>query len=119
MYSDMFTQNTSIMNEDKQQQDDLGQPGEIRQYDRTDGPDTVRGDDLNPNMETDVTPIYLTGDITLQTAEESDHDRSVDVTQNTTLAPSNDDINQPIPPRMSGDSNQGTGHSSEMDDENE
>lgn len=101
------------MNKDKQQQDDLGQPGEIRQYDRTDAPDTIRGDELNPNKQTDVTPIYLTGDITLQTPEEDAHDRSTDPVKGDTMAASNDDINQPIPPRMAGDSNRGTGVSGE------
>lgn len=81
------------MNNDKQQDDSLGEPGEIKQYERTGGPDTVRGDELNPNRETDVTPIYLTGDSTLQTAEEDEHDRSVDPAKNDRMAASNDDIN--------------------------
>ncbi len=96
------------MDKDKNQ-DELGEVGEIRPYDRTDGPDTVRGDELNPNNQSDVTPIYLTGDITLQTPEEDAHDRSVDPTKDDSMAASNDDINQPIPPRMAGDSNQGVG----------
>lgn len=80
------------MNKEKQD-DGLGEPGEIKQYDRTDGPDTVRGDELNPNKETDVTPIYLTGDSTLQTAEEDEHDRSVDPAKRDRMAASNDDLN--------------------------
>lgn len=87
----------------------MGQPGEIRQYDRTDGPSTVRGDELNPNRKTDITPIYLTGDSTLQTPEEDAHDRSVDPSKDDHMAASNDDINQPVPPRMSGDSNEQKG----------
>lgn len=103
------------MNKDKQL-DDLGQPGEIRQYDRTDDPDTVRGDELNPNKQSDVTPIYLTGDSTLQTADEAERDRNVDPAKDDTMAASNDDINQPIPPRMAGDSNL---RSSGLNDDNE
>lgn len=99
----------------KQQTDDLGQPGEIRQYDRTDGPDTVRGDELNPNRETDVTPIYLTGDSTLQTPEEDAKDRSTDPNSKDRMTASNDDLNEPIPPRTAGDSNMGTGDRSNDD----
>lgn len=98
------------MDKNTPQNDDLGQPGEIREYERTDGPDSVRGDDLNPNKEPEGTPIYLTGDITLQTPEEDAHDSSIDPTKSNTLAPSEDDLNQPIPPRMAGDSNQQTGN---------
>jgi hypothetical protein len=101
----------------QQQNDDLGQPGEIRQYDRTGGPDTIRGDELNPNKKSDVTPIYLTGDSTLQTPEEDEHDRSVDVTKNDTLAASRDDIHQPAISRMAGDSNQGTGNSDQVEED--
>lgn len=101
------------MKKDNKQKDDLGQPGEIREYERTGGPDTTRGDELNPNKQSDVTPIYLTGDSTLQTPEEDANDRSIDPRKNDTLAASKDDIHQTIPPRMAGDSNQGTGATEE------
>jgi hypothetical protein len=94
------------MNNGKQKGDNLGKPGEIRQYDRTDGPDSVRGDDLNPNKEPEGTPLYVTGNSTLQSPEEDAHDRSVDPNKDSGIRVSNDDINQPIPPRMAGDSNQ-------------
>ncbi|SHG03622.1 hypothetical protein SAMN05444008_11697 [Cnuella takakiae] len=105
------------MAQDKKQDDGLGEPGEIREYDRTEGPDTIRGDELNPNRESDTTPIYVNGDITLQTAEESERDDQTDPTKDDTMQASNDDINQPIPPRMAGDSNQGVGDRSVDDDD--
>lgn len=92
------------MNTEKLQDDGLGEPGEIKQYDRTGGPDTVRGDELNPNKESDITPIYLTGDSTLQTAEEDAHDRSVDPAKNDKMAASNDDINAAALGRTGGNS---------------
>lgn len=102
----------------KEKHDDgLGEPGEIKQYDRTDGPDTIRGDELNPNKETDITPIYVNGDITLQTADEAAKDDNTQPGQDDAMRASNDDINQPIPPRMSGDSNMSVGDRSVNDDE--
>jgi len=105
------------MDSNKKQDDGLGEPGEIKQYDRTDGPDSIRGDELNPNRESDITPIYVNGDITLQTAEESERDDQTDPGKDDTMRASNDDINQPIPPRMAGDSNMGVGDRSEGEEE--
>lgn len=108
----VIIQNT-IMDKNHKQDDRLGQPGEIRQYDRTEGPDTIRGDELNPNKQSDITPIYVNGDITLQTAEEAEKDDRTQPGQDDTMRASNDDIHQPIPPRMTGDSNMGVGDRSE------
>lgn len=94
------------MDKNNPQNDDLGQPGEIRQYDRTDGPDSVRGDDLNRNREAQGTPLYVTDNSTLQSPEEDAHDRSVQPGANDSVRVSNDDINDPTPPRMADDNGQ-------------
>lgn len=93
------------MDQNKKPENDLGEVGEIKQYDRTDGPDTTRGDELNPNRESDITPIYVNGDITLQTADEAERDDRIEPGKDENMRASNDDVHQPIPPRMAGDSN--------------
>ncbi len=48
----------------------------------------------NTANNSEETPIYLTSDSTLQTAQEHQHDQSVDPRKDTTMEVSNDDLNE-------------------------
>jgi hypothetical protein len=56
----------------------------------------------------DSTPIYLTGDSTLQTPEEDEHDKSIDARRNDTFEPSNDDLHETKADRLAGTDRAGT-----------
>jgi hypothetical protein len=60
------------------------------------------------NEAGDPTPIYLTGDSTLQTPEEDEHDKSVDPRRNDTFEPSNDDLHETKADRLAGSDRAGT-----------
>lgn len=49
-------------------------------------------DDGTNRSHGEGTPIYLTGNSTLQSPEEHAHDKSVDPTKDTTMSVSNDDL---------------------------
>jgi hypothetical protein len=49
----------------------------------------------NTNKKNEGTPIYLTPDSTLQTAEEKDHDASIDPRKDDTISVSQDDLREP------------------------
>lgn len=102
--------------EEQKKKDELGQQGEIRQYERSDRESTVRGDELNPNKGGDTTPIYVTGDSTLQTPEEAEHDRSVDPTKDNTIAVSKDDLHETNADRAAGTDRAGTAERKPIND---
>lgn len=56
----------------------------------------------------DSTPIYLTGNSTLQTPEEDAHDTSIDPRTDDTMEPSNDDLHITRADRMAGSDRAGT-----------
>ncbi|HVK96934.1 MAG TPA: hypothetical protein VM368_03910 [Flavisolibacter sp.] len=60
------------------------------------------------NQNQDSTPIHLTGDSTLQTPEEHQHDKSVDPTKDNTLDVSNDDLRETNADRFAGSDRAGT-----------
>lgn len=54
------------------------------------------------------TPIYLTGDSTLQTPEEDRKDKANDPRRNDTFEPSNDDLHETTADRAAGSDRAGT-----------
>jgi hypothetical protein len=54
------------------------------------------------------TPIYLTGNSTLQTPEEDRHDKSMDPRKDDTFEPSNDDLHETPADRTAGSDRAGT-----------
>jgi hypothetical protein len=56
----------------------------------------------------DATPIYLTGNSTLQTPEEDRHDKSIDPRDEDVMEPSNDDIHITNADRLAGSDRAGT-----------
>jgi hypothetical protein len=54
------------------------------------------------------TPIYLTGDSTLQTPAEHRHDKSVDTRQDSSRETSKDDLHQTDDDRLAGSDRAGT-----------
>lgn len=55
---------------------------------------TQQQDDHSNRSDGEGTPIYLTGNSTLQSPEEHAHDQSVDPTKDTTISVSNDDLHE-------------------------
>ena len=56
----------------------------------------------------DASLLHLTGNTTLQTPEEHEHDKSVDPRRDTTRSVSPDDLHQTNPDRMAGSDRAGT-----------
>ena len=71
--------------------------------------------------ESGETPIYLTGDSTLQTPQEAAHDKSVDPRQDNTMSPSNDDLRESDADRFAGSDRAGTAErkDNDMNEEND
>jgi hypothetical protein len=55
---------------------------------------TQQQDDRTNRSDGKGTPVYLTGNSTLQSPEEHAHDQSVDPTKDTTISVSNDDMHE-------------------------
>jgi hypothetical protein len=64
--------------------------------------------DTRSSENAEETPIYLTGDSTLQTPEEDRHDKSTDPAENDTMDVSNDDLHETNADRMAGSDRAGT-----------
>ena len=60
------------------------------------------------NSKENETPIYLTGDSTLQTPEEDEKDKSKDPRRDETMEPSNDDLHEINADRLAGSDHAGT-----------
>jgi hypothetical protein len=67
-----------------------------------------RSDERNSNSAEELTPIYLTGDSTLQTPEEDAHDKSIDPRKDDRLDVSNDDLHETNADRFAGSDRAGT-----------
>jgi hypothetical protein len=64
--------------------------------------DDEREDDGTNRSDGEGTPIYLTGNSTLQSPEEHAHDKSVDPQQNTLREASGDDLHEIKAGRLTG-----------------
>ena len=69
----------------------------------------------NTGKKGDSTPIYLTGDSTLQTPEEDAHDSAIDPRADSTMEPSNDDLHETAADRLAGSDRAGTAERKEND----
>lgn len=65
--------------------------------------------------ESDETPIYLTGDSTLQTPSEDAKDSAFDPRQDTSMEPSSDDLHETTADRLAGSDRAGTAERKEND----
>jgi hypothetical protein len=64
--------------------------------------------DARSSENANDTPIYLTGDSTLQTPEEDEHDKSSGTADDDTIDVSNDDLHDTNADRMAGSDRAGT-----------
>ncbi len=60
------------------------------------------------NSNENETPIYLTGDSTLQTPAEDEKDKTKDPRRDDTMEPSNDDLHEINADRLAGSDRAGT-----------
>ena len=67
------------------------------------------------NASGEPTPIYLTGDSTLQTPEEDRHDKSIDPRKDDTMEVSNDDLHESAADRFAGSDRAGTAERKDND----
>ena len=63
---------------------------------------------FSSNAANEPTPIYLTPDSTLQTAEEDRHDKSIDPRKDDSMSVSNDDLHETPADRLAGSDRAGT-----------
>jgi len=63
----------------------------------------------------DETPIFLTGDSTLQTPEEDRRDASIDPARNNKMEPSKDDLHESDADRFAGSDRAGTAERKDND----
>jgi len=70
---------------------------------------------LSSNASNEPTPIYLTGDSTLQTPEEDQHDTSVDPRKDSSMEVSNDDLHESAADRFAGSDRAGTAERKDND----
>ena len=84
-----------------------------------DNKDQNKGPQDNNKLSSDAanepTPIYLTGDSTLQTPEEDQHDRSVDPRKDSKMEISNDDLHESAADRFAGSDRAGTAERKDND----
>ena len=71
--------------------------------------DNLRDEDIKPSSaDQQTTPIYVTGDATLQTPAENRHDKSIDPRQDTSRESSKDDLHETGNDRLAGSDRAGT-----------
>jgi hypothetical protein len=63
---------------------------------------------MEENKKTEGTPIYLTPDSTLQSAEEKEHDASIDPGKDDTISVSQDDLRETDADRFAGSDRAGS-----------
>ena len=71
-------------------------------------PDTPNNERRTSESAGESTPIYLTGDSTLQTPEEDRHDSSIDPRKDQQIDVSRDDLHETNADRMAGSDRAGT-----------